>query len=103
MNKVDIIVSVSLKSSIGPVQTLKRVIGSKADYADNGFDINLFTLDKLPQTAEETFKSKESWILTISRKIARLLSQHTKFYAKNRIKNLYNSSRRMLCYYDSLN
>lgn len=103
MKKIDIVVSLSLKSSIGPVQTLKRVIGSKAFYADNGFDINLFTLDELPQTAEETFKSKDSWILTMCRKLASFLSQHTMFYAKNRINSLYNSSRRMLGYYNDLN
>lgn len=103
MKKVDIVVSLSLNSSIGPVQTLKRVIGSKAIYAANGFDIDLFTLDALPQTAEETFKSKESWMLAMCRKLAEVLSKHTMFYAKNRINNLYKNSCRILSYYNGLN
>lgn len=102
MIQVDIVTSMSLKASIGPVQTLKRVKGSIDFFSDKGYELNMFTLDALAPTAEAKFKSKETALLRFARKIAHYLQKHTKFYARNRIMVYYKESKRMIDYYASL-
>ena len=102
MVKVDIVTSMSLNTSIGPVQTLKRVKGSIDFFRDKGYEISMYTLDALPPTAEAKFKSKETKLLRFVKKIAHYLQKHTKFYARNRIMRIYKESKRMLDYYAGL-
>lgn len=103
MIKVDVIAALSLKSAIGPAQTIKRIINSKDFFEAEGYDVNVFTQDKLGATMEQSFKARDSFLLRIVLKLAKYLSLHTKFYAKNRIAKLNNGSKRMLNYYDTLN
>ena len=100
---VDIVTSDSLNSSIGPVQTIKRIRGSRDYFLDNGYDINVFSNDKDDLPTGLQLKSKESFILRVSRLVARQLSLHTKFYPKFRIKLLMERSRRVVDYYISQN
>lgn len=102
MIKVDIVSSMSLKTSIGPVQTLKRVKGSIDFFKERGYELNMFTLDALTPTAEAKFKSRESKLLDFARRVAHYLQRHTKFYARNRIMLTYKESKRMLEYYAGL-
>lgn len=103
MVNVDVVTSMSLKTGIGPVQTLKRVINSHEIFAERGYDVNVFSLDCVSSTSEEQFKSKPSLLLSLAKKMARFLSQHTKFYAVNRINVLNQSCQRILAFYSSLN
>ncbi|WP_072524747.1 glycosyltransferase family 4 protein [Clostridium sp. Marseille-P3244] len=102
MLKVDVISSMSLTSGIGPVQTIKRIINSKDFFNERGYDLGVFTADKLNATLEQSFKSKNTVLLRLAKKAAKYFSRHTKFYAKNRINNLNNGSKRILDYYDTL-
>lgn len=103
MLKVDVISSMTLTSGIGPVQTIKRIISSKEYFYERGYDLNVFTTDKINPTIEQNFKSKKTVLLSLAKSIAKYLSRHTKFYAKNRIATLNNGSKRILDYYDTLN
>lgn len=103
MLKVDVISSMTLTSGIGPVQTIKRIINSKEYFYERGYDLNVFTTDKISPTLEQNFKSKKTVLLSLAKSIAKHLSRHTKFYAKNRIATLNNGSKRVLDYYDTLN
>lgn len=102
MVQVDVISSMFLTSGIGPVQTIKRIINSKEFFKERGYDLNVFTADKLDATLEQSFKSKDTILLHFAKGIAKFLSKHTKFYAKNRISNLNSGSKRILDYYDTL-
>ena len=103
MLKVDVISSMSLTSGIGPVQTIKRIINSKEFFYERGYDLDVFTADKINLTFEQNIKSKETFLLSLAKSIAKYLSRHTKFYANNRIATLNKASKRILDYYDTLN
>lgn len=104
MKNVDIIMSASLNSSIGPVQTIKRVKNSMSWFEERGYSLNVFTNDAIAATKEEDFKKnfKGSFILNIVVQFAKFLSLHTKWYPRNRIKTIEALSKKVLDYYDSL-
>ena len=102
MKTVDIIMSESLNSAIGPVQTIKRIINSHAFFYEHGYELSVFTSDAYSPSTEDKFKAKDGVLLRLSRFVARQLSLHTVFYAKNRINTIREKSRRVLRYYVSL-
>lgn len=104
MKNVDVIMSASLGSSIGPVQTIKRIKNSESWFAERGYSISVFTNDAFASTKEDEFKKKhkDSFLLNIAVRVAKYLSLHTKWYPRNRIKIIENLSKRVLDYYDSL-
>ena len=61
MLKVDVISSMTLTSGIGPVQTIKRIISSKEFFYERGYDLNVFTTDKINPTLEQSVKSKKQF------------------------------------------
>lgn len=103
MKTVDIIMSDSLGSAIGPVQTIKRIVNSHDFFYEHGYELSVFTSDAYSPTSEDKFKAKDTVLLRLSRFVARQLSLHTVFYAKNRINTIREKSRRVLRYYESLN
>ena len=104
MKNVDVIMSASLDSSIGPVQTIKRIKNSASWFAERGYSISVFTNDAFASTKEDEFKKKHKGgiLLSIAVRVAKYLSLHTKWYPRNRIKIIENLSKRVLDYYDSL-
>lgn len=102
MIQVDVVTSMSLNSAVGPVQTIKRIINSRDFFCEQGYEVNVFTQDRLGATLEQSFKSRNSFMLRIARRVAKFLSIHTRFYAKNRVKVLSSECRRIIDYYDTL-
>lgn len=104
MKTVDVIMSASLCSSIGPVQTIKRVKNSTSWFAERGYSINVFTNDAFASNKEDEFKKKYKGrlILSLAVQVAKYLSLHTKWYPRNRLKKINELSKRVLDYYDSL-
>lgn len=103
MKKIDIITSDSLNSSIGPVQTIKRIRNSQDFFKSRGYEINVFSADAHAPSVEDNFKAKDGLALRLARLVARYLSLHTKFYPKNRLKMMHDKAKHVLDYYASLN
>lgn len=104
MKKVDIIMSASLHSSIGPVQTIKRIKNSMDWFEEKGYSLTVITNDAFSPTKEDAFKKKHkgSLVLKMAVQVAKYLSLHTKWYPLNRIKTIEGLSKRVLDYYDTL-
>lgn len=103
MVKVDVLMSESLKSIIGPVQTIKRIINNRGFFQNEGFDINVFTNDNLGTSIVDTVKEQDSSTLGKVKKINRYLSLHSALYSKYKIYSLFKRSRKLINYYSNLN
>src|SRR5690606_1204356 len=100
MKKVDIIMSTTLKSIIGPVQTIKRIINNKSFYQNNGYEISVFTNDDLRGTILTNIKDKDSHFVKRLKEYSRYLSMNTRLYSAYRIYRLFVDSKRLLKYYN---
>ena len=56
MKKVDVIMTASLKSIQGPVQTIKRIRNNHDFFYERGYDVSIFTLDDLRETKSEKIR-----------------------------------------------
>lgn len=103
MRTIDVVTSISLKTSVGPVQTIKRLIKSSEILAERGYELNVFTIDSISSTIAENIKSKPLPFKGLAKCISRFLSRQTKFYPIKRISALNKSTERIISYYLSLN
>ena len=99
MKKVDIIMNESLKSIIGPSQTVKRIIRSKEFFLENGFDIKVYTADDVEHSS--IYKAKKNKNVLIKRVLekTRWLALHSKIYGRIRINHMLNESHKLLEHY----
>lgn len=102
MKKVDVIMTASLDSIIGPVQTIKRIKNNYEFFKENGYDVNIFTSDNLPTTVAAKVRKSNLPIVAMMKKIAMFLSKHSWLYSWYRIRHLFKSSFPLLNYYSSL-
>ena len=102
MVKVDVLMTATLKSIIGPVQTIKRVINNHDYFLNNGYDISVFTNDNLGITIITKIKENESFVIKRLKEFARYLSLHTRLYSTYKIYSSFKGSRRLLSYYTGL-
>lgn len=99
MKQVDIIMNESLKSIIGPAQTIKRIIRNKDFFRENGFEINVYTADDIASSAIETIKKKPNKLVKKLLEITRWLALHSKLYGRIRLNMMFKSSKPLLDYY----
>ena len=102
METVDVIMTASLKSIQGPVQTIKRIRNNHDFFYERGYDVSIFTLDNLQETVAERIRGNESTIVKHLKAFARYLSLHSWIYSWYRVRHLFTSSHRILRYYQSL-
>lgn len=91
-----------LSKGMGPVQTIKRVKKNHDFFLENGYDINIFTLDCLPIPTYTKIKKKKSLIVDWLHKVAREMALMSKTYSKFRINLMFKECHRILDYYNSL-
>ena len=103
MKKVDVIMNESLKSIIGPSQTIKRIIKNKEFFYENGYEINVYTADDLSASAVGEIKKKQNKLVKKVLAITRWLALHSKLYGRIRLNIMFNSSKPLLEYYMSKN
>ena len=110
MKNVDIVFSAFLDSIIGPVQTLRRISRNKQFFLENGFCLNLFTLDCLYDLSSKQassqatkqiskFQKIKHYFINELKQLAFYLSQHSLFYSAIRIQLLFMPSKKVLKYY----
>lgn len=102
MKKVDVIMTVSLDSIIGPVQTLKRIRRNRDFFLENGYDIEIFTSDNLKQTTAEKVRRSNSFVVKKLKEFAHFLSKKSWIYSWYRVRHLFTSCHPLLKYYSSL-
>lgn len=103
MRKVDVIMTASLETIQGPVQTIKRIRNNKDFYYANGYDLSFYTLDNLSETVIQKIRANDSLLIRRLKEFARFLALHSWIYAWYRVRHLFTSSHRILKYYQSLN
>lgn len=103
MKKVDIVLTESLNSIIGPVQTIKRIIRESEYFRENDYEIAVFTTDNIGATNIAKFKSQKNLCIVRLKEFARWCALHSKIYGKVRLDALFNETHRLLEYYNSLN
>lgn len=103
MRNVDVILSDSLDTIQGPVQTVKRIRNNRDFYLANGYDLSFYTLDNLSETVIHKIRTNKSYLIKKLKSFARFLAQHSWIYSYYRVRHLFTSSRRVLNYYQSLN
>lgn len=102
MKKVDVIMTVSLDSIIGPVQTLKRIRKNHDYFLENGYDVEIFTSDNLAATTAAKIRGSESTLVKKMKEFSHWLSKKSWIYSWYRIRHLFISSYPLLQYYQSL-
>lgn len=103
MKKVDVIMTVSLDAIIGPVQTLKRIRKNHGYFFENGYDVEIFTLDNLAPTTAAKIRGSESTLVKKMKEFSHWLSKKSWIYSWYRVRHLFTSSYPLLKYYQSLN
>jgi len=103
MKKVDVIMSSTLESIIGPVQTIKRIRNNHVFFLENGYDIRIFTSDNLSKPITTKIKESQSRTIKILKQISYYLSKKSWIYSWYRIHHLFTSCHPLLEYYSSLN
>lgn len=93
MKQVDVLISDSFKSSIGPVQTIRRIKGSYEFYKENGYELSVYTKDDFVGAPTGTPINKGSRLYDKKRTLFRWLSLHTKIFGILKSKQAINKSR----------
>lgn len=103
MTQVDVILTGTLNSIIGPVQTVKRIIKNHDYFIENGYDVTVFCSDDLPQTTAAKISGSNSSLVKWMKHVSFWLRQHSWIYSWYRIRHLFKSSFPILDYYKSQN
>lgn len=102
MKYVDVIMTASLETIQGPVQTIKRLRNNADFYRSNGYELSFFTLDNLSETVIQKIRANDSLLVRRLKEFARFLALHSWVYSWYRVRHLFTSSHRVLKYYKSL-
>lgn len=102
MKKVDVVLTESLNSIIGPVQTIKRIMRESDFFRENDYEITVFTSDSISTTGFTKLKSQKNSFIVRLKEFARWCALHSKTYGKIRINGLFKETHRLLEYYTSL-
>lgn len=102
MKIVDVILSDSFKSSVGPVQTIRRIKNSSDFFKEQGFLLNVFTKDNFSGAPQGTPIKKSSRFFDTKRAVFGWLAKHTQFFGKLKFKQAFDNSRWFIDQYTSL-
>lgn len=103
MKNVDVICTGTLKSIIGPVQTLKRIIKNHDYFLENGYDVTVFTSDNIAQTVAAKISGRDSAVVNKMKHFSHWLANHSWLYSWYRVRHLFKSSYPLLDYYKKQN
>lgn len=103
MNKADVIMTASLETIQGPVQTIKRIKNNRDFFKDNGFDITIFTSDNLAETVATKVRQSDSPLVKKMKILSHLLMKYSWVYSWYRVRHMFKSSYPLLNYYKQLN
>lgn len=90
MKQVDILTSLPLNSTIGPVQTIKRLLNSKDLFSERGFELNVFTRETGSTSVHKSKIKRIKKIPIIGTLFdfsVKWLSKHTLFWRKKTFAN----------------
>lgn len=102
MKKVDVIMTVSLDSIIGPVQTIKRIRKNRDFFLENGYNIEIFTSDNLAPTSSAHIRNNKSIFIKKLKVFSHFLSKKSWLYSWYRVRHLFTSCHPLLKYYSTL-
>lgn len=103
MYKVDVIMTGTLDSIIGPVQTIKRIRNNRDFFLDNGFDISIFTSDNLPKSTAAKIRESKSNIVKQLKVFSHKLSKKSWIYSWYRVRHFFTSCDPLLNFYQAQN
>lgn len=103
MKVIDVIMSDSFESSIGPVQTIRRIKNSSDYFKDQEFLLNVFTKDNFSGAPQGTPIKKSSRFFDTKRAVFGWLAKHTKIFGKLKFQQAFDNSRWFIGKYASLN
>ena len=103
MTIVDVIMSDSLNSSIGPMQTIRRIKNSQVFFHEHGYEINVFTKDDFVGAPKGTPIKKGSKLYDLKRSVFSWLSLHTRLFGIMKYKQTFDISKWMISSYAKLN
>lgn len=103
MKIVDVIMSDSFNSSVGPVQTIRRIKNSSEFFKEQGFLLNVFTKDNFSGAPKGTPIKKDSKLYDKKRTLFGWLAKHTQIFGKLKFKQTYAHSRWFVKNYIDLN
>lgn len=93
MKKVDVLISYKLSHATGPIQTIRRIKNSHDYFLEQGYDVNVFTLDAFVNAPAGTPIQKGSFLYDYKRVLVGWLSVHTKVFGKFKINQSFKISR----------
>lgn len=103
MNKADVMMTASLETIQGPVQTIKRIKKNRDFFKENGFDITIFTSDNLEETVAAKVRQSDSPLVKKMKILSHWLMKHSWVYSWYRVRHMFKSSYPLLNYYKQLN
>lgn len=103
MKKVDVVYTGTLKSIIGPVQTIKRIINNHDYFLENGYEVTVFSSDDMAETMAAKIRGSESKIVKRMKQVSHWLMNHSWIYSWYRVRHLFMSSYPLLNYYKAQN
>lgn len=106
MKQVDILTSLPMQSSIGPVQTIRRIVNSRDFFYERGYNITLFTRDigeSAPYKPKTASIMKSPWKRHLYEVVTQWMSKHTLYWPKKIEEHYFANSKKMLENYKKLN
>lgn len=104
MIKVDILRASWLSNPVGPSRTLNRIIKNKDYYNERGYDIEIFTLDRIINRDIQSFRNASKSLKYKVKSIVKRISKNSVFFCSKILeRETFFYGKQLIEYYLSLN